>query len=232
MITYQLNGDITSKGKTLVYCGTNNGNSLRALARQYETIYAFEPDPEMFAMCKGIMDGISGAHIFNLACSDKNGKATLYITPNRVATSLGESAAIWCPAGTPYGGDTGRYHPNDKSIKQVEVETINLGEFLKAKGVDTIDYYVSDCQGSDLTILRTMGDYLSQKKIKKLHLETFADVQLYEGLDNKFSGFKAILEPNYQIEAIVLGRIGQIVTDEKDIPAEELEWDTTWAVKP
>lgn len=34
--------------RTLVYVGTNVGNSLWNIIQDYDVVYAFEPDPEMF----------------------------------------------------------------------------------------------------------------------------------------------------------------------------------------
>ena len=232
MSEYTLVKDIarTYGPKTLVYCGANRGWPIVPLGQQFQRILAFEPDPEIFEELKKLKGVIPHIELFNVACSDKAGKATLYITQNRVSTSLGESKAIDCPPGHPYGGPNGRHHPDDKSIKQVEVETVNLGEFLKSKGIDKIDRYVSDCQGSDINILKTMMDFINESRIRELQVETYSDnIELYEGLGNHFSEFKKLLTPNYHIDHLEIPR-PPVNIQEKDLPDTEWEWDTFWVV--
>lgn len=217
---------------TLIYCGANKGYSLTGFVYKYKQIFAFEPDPEMFATLKVAMSLYPWVQCFNVACSSDYGTAALHISPNRVATSLGQSAEIYCPPNTPYGGTTGRKHPDDTAIQTVLVPTINLGDFLQKKNINLIDHYVSDCQGSDLNILKTMKPFIDDNRIYRLQLETYTDnTVLYKGLDNSFSKFKALLNRNYRIEKIEMDRTGKTTTNEADIPPEELEWDTTWVVK-
>lgn len=224
--------NVTDRPSTLVYCGASRGYSLTGFVYKFQQILAFEPDPEMFQTLQTLMSPYPWVKCFNVACASDYGSATLYISPNRVATSLGKSAEIYCPPNTPYGGDKGRKHPDDSAIDSITVPTVNLEDFLKRKGIDFIDYYVSDCQGSDLNILKTMKPFLDERRIYKLQHETFSDNKvLYEGLDNSFSKFKELLIPNYRIEKIEMERTNTTIHSESELPVEEWEWDTYWVLK-
>lgn len=203
---------------TLVYIGANCGNSLWGIFDKYDKVYAFEPDPEIFEKLNKKFRQFEWVTLVNSACSIENGELDLYVTPNRVSSSLSNVNV------EEYGGDS--------AIKTVKVKTINLCEYLKSEGVETIDYYYSDCQGSDLNVLSTMKEYIDNKSIGELYIETHGDgVFLYNGLDNQFSKFKEILSENYVFVQASLGRLNGKIVSEKEIPEGEFEWDSLWRVK-
>ena len=113
------------------------------------------------------------------------------------------------------------------------MDVINLGNYLKKEGVDEIDFYYSDAQGSDLNILKTLKEnYLDTKQIQKMFIETHGDgVQIYEGLYNQLSGFKELLSENYSFVHASLGSQDGKIVKENEIPKDEKEWDSYWEVK-
>jgi FkbM family methyltransferase len=200
--------------KTLVYVGANKGNVLVTLFREFDLVYAFEPDPELYS---GLVDLFSiepQVHIVNAACSLEDGYHDLFVYSNRVSTSLSSISD---------------QYPEHKPIDIVKVKTINLGNFLKQNNVDFIDLYVSDCQGSDFTVMKTLKDYIDSKRIKEICVETHADgTELYTGLYNGKSGFDELLSDSYELCFISLdGKIAQ----PNHIPNDALEWDSIWRVK-
>lgn len=203
---------------TLVYIGANQGGSLWDIFDKYDSVYAFEPDPEMFEQLNRRFKQFEWVTLVNAACSYEDGEADLYVTPNRVSSSLSDVDT------ETYGGDS--------AFKVVKVKTVNLAKYLKDNGVEYIDYYYSDCQGSDLNILSTMKEYIENKKINEMYLETHGDgVFLYKDLDNQFSSFKEYLNEYYEFVSASLGRLDGKVVEEKDIPEGEYEWDSLWRVR-
>jgi len=203
---------------TLVYVGANQGNSLWEVFDKYDEVYAFEPDPEIFQELNRKFRQFEWVTLVNAACTSEDGEADLYVTPNRVSTSLSDVNT------ETYGGDS--------AFKVVKVNTINLANYLKENNVEHIDYYYSDCQGSDLNILTTMKEYIENKRIDEIYIETHGDgVFLYKDLDNQFSSFKEYLNENYEFVNASLGRLGGKVVEEKDIPEGEYEWDSLWKVR-
>ena len=203
---------------TLVYIGTNEGNSLWGIFDKFDKVYAFEPNPEVYNILRRRFKQFEWVTLINAACSTEDGETDLYVTPNLVSSSLSDVNT------EKYGGDA--------ASKKVTVKTLNLNNYLKKEGVDVIDLYYSDCQGSDLLILKTIKEYIDNKKIEQLYIETHGDgVELYKGLDNQFSGFKKVLSDNYKFEHASLGRLNGAIKLESEIPDDELEWDSLWSVK-
>lgn len=203
---------------TLVYIGANEGNSLWGIFDKFDKVYAFEPNPEVYKILRRRFRQFEWVTLINAACSTEDGETDLYVTPNLVSSSLSDVNT------EKYGGDA--------ASKKVTVKTLNLNNYLKKEGVDVIDLYYSDCQGSDLLILKTIQEYVDNKKIGQLYIETHGDgVELYKGLDNQFSGFKKVLSDNYKFEHASLGRLNGAIKLESEIPDDELEWDSLWSVK-
>ena len=203
---------------TLVYIGTNEGNSLWGLFDKFDKVYAFEPNPEVFANVRRRFGNFEWVTLVNAACSEEDGEAELYITPNIVSSGLSDVNV--------------EKYPGDPAVRKVSVKTINLCKYLKEEGVEYVDLYYSDCQGSDLSIVKTMKEYFDNKKVGQMYIETHGDgVELYKGMDNQFGGFKDCLSENYKIQYISLGRLNGKIVNESQIPEGELEWDTFWEVK-
>jgi|TARA_Y100000114_G_C11747336_1_gene322346 FkbM family methyltransferase len=203
---------------TLVYVGANEGNSLWGIFDKFDKVYAFEPNPEVYNILRRRFKQFEWVTLINAACSTEDGETDLYVTPNLVSSSLSDVNT------EKYGGDA--------ASRKVTVKTLNLNNYLKEECVDVIDLYYSDCQGSDLLILKTIQEYVDNKKIEQLYIETHGDgVELYKGLDNQFSGFKKVLSDNYKFEHASLGRLNGAIKLESEIPDDELEWDSLWSVK-
>ena len=159
--------------------------------------------------------------LVNAACSEKKGKAQFFITPNRVSSSLSVVST----------STHDENHPQ-RDFREIEVDTINLSEYLIEEGVEYIDCYLSDAQGSDLNILKTLKPFIDNKKIGEMYIETHGNgLYLYDELDNQFDGFKELLGENYKFVHASLGRLSGKIVEEDDIPEGEYEWDSVWSVK-
>lgn len=78
--------------------------------------------------------------------------------------------------------------------------------FSQDAKIDVIDFYMSDIQGADLMVLKTMEDpYIKRGAIKSIQSETTKDGRknIYSGLpSNELSSFRAFLEPHgYKLAA-------------------------------
>ena len=226
--------------KTLVYVGANTGFSLWELFGEFDSVYVFEPDPEMYDQLKRRYRNFEWVTLVNAACSDKKGKSNFYVTKNRVASSLGNPSDKFVEGYK-------RHDSGSTVIKEIEVDTINLGEYLSEQGVEFIDLYFSDCQGSDLNVLKTMKAFIDEKKIGEMYIETHGDgTQIYMGLDNQLSGFKKLLDENYTFIHATMGTHGvgnasparvkidgavvseETVSDVSDWDVPNPEWDSYW----
>jgi FkbM family methyltransferase len=206
---------------TLVYVGANEGVSLWHIFNQFDEVHVFEPDPEIFEKLNKKYKQFEWVNLVNAACSTEDGESSFFITNNRVASSLGCGSEVF--------QGFGEYN---KVVREIKVKTINLQKYLEDAGVEEIDLYSSDCQGSDLTVLKTIKNFLDAKKIKEIFTETHGNGRLlYEGLDNQFDGFKEVLSENYDFIHASLGCHNGKIVEEKDIPEEDPEFDSYWRLK-
>lgn len=203
---------------TLVYIGTNEGEGLSEYIDLYDKVYAFEPDPEMFENLVNRFNDKSHVTFVNAACSDTAGIKTLYVTENRHSTSLSELSDY----SLTYGFSGGK-----ASFKTFDVNCINLYDYFVEQNIDYIDTLITDCQGSDLSILKTIKSYIDNKKIGELFCETHENnIQLYDSLNNQFDDFKELLSHNYEVQDFYLD--GKLVSKDQ---APFVEWDTHWTLK-
>lgn len=205
---------------TLVYIGANQGHTLWGMFDKYDDVYVFEPDPEMFETLKKTYRQFEWVTLVNAACSFEDGEADFYVTPNRVSSSLSDASVNEKSLGCP------------DILKKIKVKTINLANFLKENNIEYVDFYMSDAQGSDLNILKTINEFIIDKKIGEFFIETHGNgIEIYDGLDNQFDGFKEILSENYEFVHASLGSQNGKIVEEKDIPEGEKEWDSYWRLK-
>lgn len=202
----------------LVYIGTNEGDGLVEYIDLYDKVYAFEPDPEIFKKLTDRFSNKTHCTFINAACADTDDIKNLYVTENRHSTSLSELSKF----SLEYGFSGGK-----PSIDVIKVKTIVLSNFLKENNVDYIDTLITDCQGSDLSILKTVKEYIDNKKISEIFCETHGNnVELYDGLSNQFDDFKSLLSDNYYIKDFYLD--GKLVSKDSE---PFVEWDTHWILK-
>jgi FkbM family methyltransferase len=214
--------------KTLVYVGANAGyglyNTLMNSSIRFDKIYAFEPDPEIYKILKENFKNFLNINTINAGCSDQSGTKTLYVTENRVSSSL---ADVNMNNQNEVGGHSG----GKPAFKQVDVNIINLYDFCEQNNIKEIDLLVTDCQGSDYTILKTMEPLLKERKIKNLFCETHRDgFEIYNGLDNSFSKFKELLNENYEID-FFMADINYVDKNNTEELFKHIEWDTMWKLK-
>jgi FkbM family methyltransferase len=211
------------KKGTLVYVGLHKGSGFNSIFRRYETCYAFEANPDLYAKLKKRFKKYSNVHIFNFAVSDQDGEVDFNISNNGGASSsIGDFAKDW----ELYKSGSVRM------VKTVRVPSINLYNFLKRQGVQLIDSYISDIQGIDLEVLKTLKPLLDQRKISSITCEVTKDKHrnIYENLpDNSESGFNQLLRDNYECVAKGWG----ILMDGafNNVPESWWEMDCKWKVK-
>lgn len=218
--------------KIAIYIGANRGYGLSSLVDNFDEIHVFEPDIEIFEElkqhCLNFNNYRSDIILNNAACYLENNKKILHITENRVSTSLSEVDTSTF--------DTIGWHSGGKpSIKQIEVETVNLYDYLLENNIEEIEYLLTDTQGSDLTILKTIKPYIEKRKIKTIFCETHGNGKsLYVDLNNEFDGFKELLSDNYEISYYSFDgecRPKDYVVQDTDPYWWHNEWDTCWVLK-
>lgn len=162
--------------KIIFDVGANNGDSFIDEAKQNPNIlvFAFEPTPKLIDIIKSKTKDLSNYVLIEKAVSNFNGKAKFNIA--------GQSD--WGCSSLLEFSDKSKTHWKDRTdfkvTEQIEVDVITLESFIIEKQIPKIDYLHIDAQGSDLNILKGMGDFIKIVKSGKIEAGNKVDI-LYKG---------------------------------------------------
>lgn len=155
-----------------VEVGANRGGSL-ARAPRDARVYAFEPNHQLL---REILTIRPDALVIPAAVGESNGVQTLHLTSFDAASSflpIDDSQMVELPV-------------EDRFVQvgDIPVPVVRLDSFMEAVGLDRIDTLVSDTQGYDLSVLRSLGDRI--RDIGRIEVEaSIPGREQYVGADNQ-----------------------------------------------
>ena len=188
--------------KILLYLGANLGNSLSQIVHLYDKVYAFEANPNLIPILNQRFQHVPHIEIIQGALSNEHDTEVnfyLQLNEDQGDRQMFESSSL---------GELCDYYREKSKNKLtthsvVKVKTINLATFLKERNITQIHTYASDLEGVDLDVLKTMKEFIDNKKIKFLHVETERDiyeVQSHIGLNsNSQREITSFLSENYKV---------------------------------
>ncbi len=214
---------IKQRKGVLVYVGFHRGESFLTIFYRYKASYAFEANPTLLKYLPKRLHWFTGVHIYNKAVSDKKGELKFNISNDLVSSSIANEM-------------NKKYFPNIKMTRTITVPSINLMEFLKEKRIDFIDEYVSDLQGYDLMVLKTLEPMIKNKKIKNITCEVDRNgFQTYlDAPDNSIASYEKYLGKDYYLFATGYGHLkkkGEFL-DLKNKKEPLIFFDAKWQLKP
>lgn len=211
----------------LLYLGAHQGGGLGEEIRKFSKVYAFDADPDNVLILKkkfGHHRNVEIIHGALVGDEDDAKEITFNISSNNSgSSSVGQFNEEWTK--------TREY--KIEMVKQIKVKGISIGKWCKQRKIVFIDSYISDLQGLDLVVLRTMKEYLEKKLIERIQCETLLDnkVEIYKGMtENKLENFKKLLEPlGYEMKASGWSNLvgGQF----NKVSDEHSEMDVLWGIK-
>jgi FkbM family methyltransferase len=178
--------------------GANNGSSSISFAQQNDNaiVYAFEPTPVLINTIKHATSEMKNYILTEAAVSDYNGRAMFNISGNG-DWGCSSLLPLSDKANTEWGGRT------DMLVtEQIEVDVIRLDKFIQENQIAHIDYLHIDTQGSDLNVLRGMGDCLSIVKEGVLEAAAKSEI-LYVGQNSMESSIEFLQKNEFEIVKIV-----------------------------
>jgi FkbM family methyltransferase len=180
--------------KVIFDVGANNGSSSVPLAIENPTylVFAFEPTPEMIEVIKSKIVGLENYVIVPKAVSDYNGTAEFNVAGN---WDWGCSSLLKFSrkSQTDWPGRTD-FHVTYK----LNVDVIRLDTFIEENGITKIDHLHIDTQGSDLNVMKGLGEYLHIVNEGKMEAGTSDDV-LYEGQNKLNDCIKFLLLNGFKV---------------------------------
>lgn len=175
--------------KVFVCVGPNRGCAETArLLHGHDRFFMFEPLPDAAQWLREQNSHVSDIfHVVEAACGETTSRAKM-----RIYNEHGASSSLGVCT-----DQARQMYPQADLTEQaeIEVQVVNLCDFLQWAGVEQIETLVTDAQGMDLAILKTMQPYFERRAIRCVVHETDADgFRHYDGLpDNSLSAAEAYM---------------------------------------
>ncbi len=224
-LKFMVRHNFREKKGILVIVGLESEGVFSLMYKGYEKCYCFEANPERFKLLEKKYSAYPHIHLFNVAVAQYNGEITFNISSN----NNGASSSV----GT-FNEDWQEKYNNEKieMVKSITVPCINLYDFCLKNNIHFIDDYVSDIQGMDLEVLKTLKPMIEHKKIRTITSEVAKNekINIYRDLpDNSENGFASLLNENYQLIAKGWGVLEDNTFE--TIPDDAWEMDCKWRLK-
>lgn len=210
---------------TLLIIGLESGGVFSLMNQAYEKCYAFEANPERFEKLEKKYGNDPRIKLHNVAVAQYDGEITFNISSNNngASSSVGTFDENWQEE---YEGE------KIKMVKSITVPCINLHNFCIKNNINYIDDYLSDIQGMDLEVLKTIKPMIDNKQIGTITCEVTKNGKknIYKDLpDNSENGFAELLDKNYQLVAKGWG----VLKDGRfeNIPDSAWEMDCKWKLR-
>jgi len=161
------------KDPVIIEAGMCSGTDTKLFSEMFPNgkIYGFEPIPYLFEQSKERVDGLDNVEVFQMALSDKTGKTSMNVA--KMDGDVCESSSLLAPKAHLI------FHPQIKFEEQIEVDTVNLDEFVKEKELERIDLMWLDLQGYEPLVLKSSLNALRMTKYLYTEiniLEVYEDV--------------------------------------------------------
>jgi FkbM family methyltransferase len=169
--------------KVLVYLGLDKGRCLNEYIPLYDKIIGIEARPWNARMLQERYAQFDHVEIIEGAVYDTTEEyMNFYVMGNpTIPSHTGQSSSLGkIRDDSQYNTcqpDSQTTNPDNKmTVKEViRVKTLNLMNILKERNIEHIHTYVSDIEGADLTVLKTIEPFIKNKKIDYLQMETEED---------------------------------------------------------
>jgi FkbM family methyltransferase len=180
--------------KILFYCGIHNLANFSRLRPYYDRCFGFDANPDKIqAARQAYRNDPNVTFVFGALTEQDGGELSFTITTD------------WDPAsslGTPNPEYVHTKSGRLKAQRKITVPTVNLQDFCTRHNISTIDTLVTDLQGMDVTVLKTMGGMIVRGAIREIQSEVEPDSTppIYLGIpSNKLRDFQQLLSDNYDL---------------------------------
>ena len=183
--------------------GANDGSTFGDMPRllPWCSVYAFEPTPELVLRIRERFGGHKNFHLIPSAVGEVPGTAKFNVAGQG---DWGSSSLLEFSSGLE---QTWPGRTDFKVTTQIEVKVIRLDTFIQEQGIKEIDFLHIDTQGTDLSVLRSLGEEIRCVSAGAIEVPQRGEVMLYKGqhtreqaLDflskNKFKVWKIVSQQN------------------------------------
>lgn len=182
--------------------GASDGNdSLKYAENPENTVYAFEPVPEMYIKLLEKSLQFPNYLVYPFAIDSKNAVVTFNIDPE---------VKFQCSSLLDFVDDFSVW-PQEKQVwfkvnRKIELVTIRIDTFIRkfCPNLKQIDILHCDTQGKDLDVLESFGSYISLIQNGKVEAIVNSSAALYKNQRNALENMKIFFEKNgFKIDKIL-----------------------------
>jgi FkbM family methyltransferase len=157
--------------------GANDGSTFSGLACAipWLEVYAFEPTPQLLKSLRLQMGNVGNYHIVPKAVGETEGSVHFNVAGQG---DWGCSSTLEFSSGL---DETWPGRTDFQVTERISVEMIRLDKFLKSRNVSRIDFLHVDTQGTDLSVLKSLGDEVTRVRAGVIEVPQSCEVMLYEG---------------------------------------------------
>jgi len=123
-------------------------------------IYSFEPQKEVYNICKTALRKLHNVHVYNYAISNYCGDKTIYIPIINDKLSFKEASLD--PHFNDYSGPS-RVKKSDRSMCE-SIKTITLDKFCIDNNICSLDFIKIDTEGHEKEVIQGALNILSEKR--------------------------------------------------------------------
>lgn len=171
--------------------GASVGNSIEEFIN-YDIIYAFEPMPSSFEKLVEFSSNLSNVKCHQLAISEEDGFSDFNCHSHYEYSSL-----LKVNFNSEFGKKCEEIDPGfDYVTNIIKVNTKRLDSFLKQNNITHIDYLKIDTQGSDLSVVKSLGDMINVVDLIELEVQ---NKPLYIGSSTKNEVIEYMEKNNFKL---------------------------------
>lgn len=177
--------------------GANNGNQFLNLSANDPNVevFAFEPTPELQIIIESKVKNLPNYKLIKAAVSDYNGVSEFNVAGQ---SDWGSSSLLKFSkkSETDWPGRS-----DFKVTEKINVNVIRLDSFIEENNITSIDYLHIDTQGSDLNVLKGLGDKLKIVNGGVMEAATKKDI-LYDNQNTVEECIQFLESNNFLIEKL------------------------------
>lgn len=213
-----------SKNRVLVYAGAHLGGSLSQHLRNFDLIFAFEANPLFCEQLKSKFTKHKNLNVINAALCKTHGEKVEF----NISSNNGDSSSLLSP------NKQNCLYEAIKPCMKISVDGLNLRMFLEERGIEKINTYISDLQGYDYEVLKTLKPLIDAGSIETIECEVSktnkTSIYEYGGIEpNTDENFDSLLSHRYERVATGWGNLLDGVF--ANVPDDWCEWDVRWKLK-
>jgi FkbM family methyltransferase len=194
---------------TLIYIGVNHGDSLTRIFYKFKRCICVEANPNLCKKLKKIFN-FKNVEVYNYLLGPKSGDGFLNIY--KLDSTNSTLSKLY----------------NQQIIKKIKVKMTRLDNLLNNLKIEYIDFYMSDLEGLDYEVLKTLKSFIEKKRINYIQHECIINKRRnpYAKFSNYEHLFNSLLSKKYK--QIASGRdklyVGKFVSMSKKSIYKDILW--------